>query len=174
MPPAVLTGFQGDGLQVTKVQRGGQTAYYIAPERDGLLTAHATFEMPAADFSKGIPVPTGAAAVQRVTIQLDQAGWEFASAAAVSVTPLAGLAAGQSGATLVLGPAGSSRRSISTRNGATSRRRRPQFFAEMANLYIPGPGVVNGSHPRDDPARAGAGVGTGIYRAAGVHGGRGA
>jgi hypothetical protein len=144
-PTAVLTGFQGDGLHVTKVRRDGKTAYYIAPERDGLLTAHATFEMAAPDISKGITAPTGAAAIQRVTILLDQAGWEFTSQAAVSVTPVAGLAATQSGATLVLGPADCPTINFNPkrRDAATEVT---QFFAEFANLYIPGPGVVNGSH----------------------------
>jgi hypothetical protein len=144
-PPAVLTGFQGDGLHISKIQRLGKTAYILGSERDGMLTAHATFEMPASDLSKGIQVPTGAAAIQRVTIQLDQAGWEFASPAGVSVAPLAGLAAGQSGAVLVLGPSqfpvinfNPKRRDVA---GETT-----EFFAELANLYIPGPGVVNGSH----------------------------
>jgi hypothetical protein len=144
-PPAVLTGFQGDGLDVTKVQREGRTEYFVVAQRDGVLTGHATFEMPVGDFSKGIPVATGAAAVQRVTLQLDQAGWEFTSPAAVSVTPLGGLAAGQSGATLVLGPAESATINLNPkrRDAATEVT---QFFAELANLYIPGPGVVNGSH----------------------------
>jgi hypothetical protein len=142
---AVLTGFAGDGLHVTKVQRNGQTAYYVAPERDGLLTAHATFQMPVPDFSKGIPVPAGAAAIQRVTIELDQPGWEFASTAAVSVTPAAGLPATESGATLVLGPEEFPTIDLNPkrRDAATEVT---QFFAEVANLYIPGPGVVNGTH----------------------------
>jgi hypothetical protein len=144
-PPAVLTGFQGDGLHVTKVRRGGQTAYYIAPEREGLLIAHASFEMPAADFSRGIAVPTGAAAVQRVTIELDQAGWEFSSSAAVSVTPVTGLAQGESGAALVLGPAENPAIDLNPKRRDAAAEE-TQFFAEMANLYIPGPGVVNGIH----------------------------
>lgn len=144
-PPAVLTGFQGDGLHVTKVERGGRTAYYVAPERDGLLTAHATFEMPAPDISKGIPVPTGAAAIQRVAIQLDQAGWEFTSPAAVSVIATAGLAEGQSGATLVLGPSGAQTINLNPKRRDVAAET-TQFFAELANLYVPGPGVVNGYH----------------------------
>ncbi len=144
-PPAVLTGFNGDGLHVTKVERGGRTAYRVIPERDGLLTARATFEMPVPDITKGIPVPTGAAAVQRVTIQLDQPGWEFTSNAAARVLPTEGLAEGQSGATLLLGPSASLTVNLNPkrRDAATETT---QFFAELANLYIPGPGVVNGWH----------------------------
>lgn len=145
VPPAVLTGFQGDGLHVTKIERGGRTVYYMGQDKDGVLTAHASFEMPVKNLGNGIPVPTEAAAVDRVTIQLDQAGWEFSSDAAVSVTPLQGLAAGQSGATLVLGPAGSTSIKLSPkrRDAATEVT---QFFTEIANIYIAGPGFVNGSH----------------------------
>jgi hypothetical protein len=143
--PAVLTGFQGEGLQVSKIQRLGQSAYFVASARDGLLTAHATFEMPVPDVLKGVQVPTGLAAVQRVTIQMDQPGWEFASQAGVSVLPVAGLAAGESGGVIVLGPSQSAVINFSPkrRDVATEAT---EFFAEMANLYIPGPGVVNGSH----------------------------
>ena len=161
-PPAVLTGFQGDGLHVTKVERDGQTAYYVVPERDGLLTAHATFEMPAPDITEGIPVPTGAAAIQRVTIQLDQAGWEFASPAAASVVPTAGLAERARAGRRSCSGRRPPRPSISARNGATPRLRPPQFFAELANLYIPGSRRGERLSPRHDPARAGPGFRIGI------------
>jgi hypothetical protein len=144
-PPAVLTGFQGVGLHVSKIQRSGQTGYFVASDRDGLLTAHATFEMPVPDLSKGIRVPTGAAAIQRVTIQLDQPGWEFTSDAGVSALPLAGLPAGQSGAVLVLGPSESPVINLNPKSRDVAAEA-TEFFAELANLYIPGPGVVNGSH----------------------------
>jgi hypothetical protein len=143
--PAVLTSFQGNGLRLTKVERRGQTAYFVASGTDGVFTAQATFEMPASDLSGGIKVPTGAAAIQQVTIQLDQAGWEFSSQQAVSVLPTAGLLPVQSGATLVLGPSeGPIVQFNPKRRNAASEV--TQFFAEIANLYIPGPGVVNGFH----------------------------
>jgi hypothetical protein len=145
MPPAVLTGFQGDGLHVTKVERDGRTAYFVAPDRAGLLSGHATFEMPMPANSRAIQVPTGIAAIQRIAIQLDQAGWEFTSPAAVSVLPMPDLPEGQSGATLILGPSDSIGITLNPkhRNTATEKT---EFFAEMANLYVPGPGVVNGYH----------------------------
>ncbi len=143
--PAVLTGFQGDGLQVTKVVRHGETAYFLASGTDGVMTAHATFEMPATDLSGGINLPTGVAAIQQVTIQMDQAGWEFASPQAVSVIPAPGLKPEESGAIIVFGPSegpvihfNPKRRDVASEV--------TQFFAEVANLYIPGPGVVNGFH----------------------------
>ncbi len=143
-PPAVLTSFQGDGgLRVTKAQRGDQTLYFIALERAGVFRARASFEMPTGDLSKGLPVVSGPAAVQRVTVQLDQGGWEFTSPSAVSVQALAGLPETESGATLVLRPSDSAVINIRTRTRDTATEK-PRFFAEAANLFVPGPGVVNG------------------------------
>ena len=143
-PPAVLTGFKGDdGVRVSKTQRGDQTLYYVALERAGAFRAHASFEMPAGDLSKGLGFVTGPAAVQRVTIQLDQGGWEFTSPSAVSVQPVAGLPESESGATLILSPSNNQVINIRTRTRDTASEK-IQFFAEAANLFIPGPGVVNG------------------------------
>ena len=142
-PPAVLIGFQSDGLRVTKVQRGDQTLYFVALERAGAFRAHAAFEMPTGDLSKGLPFVTGPAAVQRVTVQLDQGGWEFTSPSAVSVQPVAGLPESESGATLVLSPSDSPVINIRTKTRDTAAEK-TQFFAEAANLFVPGPGVVNG------------------------------
>jgi hypothetical protein len=142
-PPAVLTEFKGDGLRVGKVDRDGETSYYVAPEREGALTAHARFEMPVSDAAKGIAVATGPAAAQRITIELDQGGWEFASATAVQVLPTPGLGEGRSGATLILAPQGGSTIILRPRTRDVAAEA-TQFFAECANLYVPGPGVVDG------------------------------
>lgn len=143
-PPAVLTGFKGDdGLRVTKVQRGDQTLYYVALERAGVFRAKVSFEMSAVDASKGIFVPTGPAVVQRLTVQLDQGGWEFTSPSAVSVQALSGLGESQSGATLVFSAGDAPVINLRTRTRDTASEK-PRFFAEAANLFIPGPGVVNG------------------------------
>jgi hypothetical protein len=141
--PAVLTDFKGDGLRVGKVEEEGQYAYLIAPERAGVLTAHVRFELPVPKGTSEIPLPTGPAATQRVTIALDQGGWEFASPAAVQVLPTPNLGDARSGATLVLAPQGEAtiRLLPKRRNLATETA---QFFAESAQLYLPGPGVVNG------------------------------
>src|SRR5204863_2391962 len=88
--PAVLTEFTSEGLRVGKVERPGGAVYYVTPERDGALTARAKFELPVADLSKGLPILTGPAAMQRIAIQLDQSGWEFRSPMAVQVQPASG------------------------------------------------------------------------------------
>jgi hypothetical protein len=142
-PPALLTEFKGEGLRVSKVEREGHTRYYVIPERAGILAAHVRFEMPVPDRSRAIPVPTGPAATQRITVELDQGGWEFASPAAVQILATAGLGTERSGATLVLGPQGAPTLLLrpKRRNAADEAT---QFYVETSNLYTPGPGVVDG------------------------------
>ena len=97
-PPATLTEFKGDGLRVGKVERDGQTFYYVAAEREGTLTARARFAMPSRRGEAGcIAVATGPAATQRITLELDQGGWEFSSPMAVQTTRTAGLGENRSG-----------------------------------------------------------------------------
>src|SRR5690606_31340427 len=142
--PAVLTEFFGEGLRVGKVERDGKTVYYVSPEREGTLTAKVKFELAVPDIARGVSLPTGPAAVQRVTILLDQGGWEFGSPMAIQVTPAEGLLGGRSGATLVLGPQGEPviRFTPRTRDLAAEATR---FYAETATVFVPGPGVVTGT-----------------------------
>ncbi|MES2697541.1 MAG: hypothetical protein V4773_29015, partial [Verrucomicrobiota bacterium] len=142
-PPAVLTEMTGEGLRVSKVEREGRPAYYLVLEREGTLTARVRFELPVADRAQPVVLPTGPAAMQRVTIELDQGGWEFASPEAVQIVPTAGLSAERSGATLVLGPGAAPSIRLQP------RRRDPgaeatQFFVEGAQIFMPGPGGMNG------------------------------
>ncbi len=141
--PAVLTDFKGDGLRVGKVERDGQAAYHLVPEREGALTARVRFEMPLADRAAPIALPSGPAAMQRLTIELDQGGWEVVSPMAMQVIPAANTDDTRSGATLVLAPHVAP--SIQLRPKSRDLAAEPtQFFTEVTNLFLPGPGVVNG------------------------------
>jgi hypothetical protein len=141
--PAVLTDFKGEGLRVSKVaDEAERAAYYVGLERDGVATAHGRFEL-ATDRTQAIALPTGPAAAQRVTIELDQGGWEFVSPMAAEILPTAGLPENRSGATLVLAPHATPTIQLQARRRNVAAEA-TQFFAETANLYVPGPGVVNG------------------------------
>ncbi len=142
-PPALLTEFKGDGLRISKIERDGQIAYCVAPERTGQFTARAKFEMPFPQSTLAIPLPTGLAASQRVTLLLEQPGWEFTSSAAVRISPTPGLADDRSGATLVLAPTASPVIKLQPKRRDLAAEA-TQFFVEGTNLYVPGPGVVNG------------------------------
>lgn len=147
--PATLTNFTGTGLKVHKegLDRNANhsESYIVTAESTGLLTATATFEMPMTSPINPWQIPTGSAALRQITLRYDQAGWEFFSDAAAQTSPLADLAATESGAVMILNP---------TQDVAISARpaqrdisaEETKFFAEVSNLFLPGPGVVNGLH----------------------------
>jgi hypothetical protein len=142
-PPAVLTAFEGAGWRVVKAPYRDQEAYYLVATADGKMTGKATFEMPLPDPQGGWQLPSGPAAVQRVLLRWNQEGWEFESPQAAKVTVLD--VPGGSGAELVLGPSENTslRARPKQRDAATEET---QFFVEISDLYLPGPGVVSGRH----------------------------
>jgi len=158
--PAILKKFEGgEALRVGKRSVPGfGTAYVVsirgprlpadaAPRAGGFARHEAAFafEMQAGANARQIAVPTGPAAVQELGVQIDRAGWEIDSEAAMRVEGREGLPDGHSGASLLLAP----RREASiilrpkVRDVAAEKR---EFFVEVANLYLPGPGVVDGRH----------------------------
>ncbi|MES2476688.1 MAG: hypothetical protein V4640_12965 [Verrucomicrobiota bacterium] len=143
--PAVLTQFEGAGLKVVKSLIDGQAGYFLIAEAEGRLSGQAEYEMPLANPVKGWEMPSGPAALRQVTVRWDEAGWEFFSPGAARVTELAGLLEGESGAVIVPGPV----ETVTIQARALQRdvaSEETRFFAEVSNLYLPGPGVVNGRH----------------------------
>jgi hypothetical protein len=143
--PATLTSFNGDNLKVTKATNGGEDTYLISAEATGRFTAKATFEMPLISAAKEWQAPGGPAAMRQITLRWDQGGWEFYSPGAARTTELPGLGASESGTAMILGPADPvtiaarpAQRDISAEE--------TKFFTEVSNLFLPGPGVVNGRH----------------------------
>ena len=143
--PAVLSGFEGAGLHVVKAPLDKMDAYFIVADSAGRMTGKAVFEMPLTDPGKGWILPGGPAALRQVTLRWDQAGWEFFSPGAAKVTALEGLAANESGAVLVLGPADPVTLQARPKQRDVGSEE-TRFFAEVSNLYLPGPGVVSGRH----------------------------
>jgi len=144
--PAVLTEFQSDGMRVTKRSNaGGPTEYWAVLERDGTIGATASYELPVGDTPGAFNLPTNAAAVQQVDIRVDQGGWQIDSGSAVRTEPIADLPAGSSGARLILGPSSAAQITLQrkTRDLAAEEA---TFYAEVSNLFIPGPGIVDGRH----------------------------
>jgi hypothetical protein len=143
--PAVLTRFEGEGLRVTKGPLGDREAYFVVMDREGRVGGRADFEMPLVRPQEGFALPTGPATLQRVSVRWSEAGWEIASPAAVASEAIAGLPESESGATLILRPVADIAIHVQPRQrdvGAEAVR----FFSEVSNLFIPGPGVVNGRH----------------------------
>jgi hypothetical protein len=143
--PVVLGGFEGVGLRVVKERAGDGEAYFLIAESSGKLTGKAVFEMPLPAPEKGWELPSGPAAMREVALKWNQAGWEFFSEGAAKSAVPAGLAADESGTVMVMGPADPViiQARPKQRDAGTEETR---FFAEVSNLFLPGPGVVNGRH----------------------------
>ncbi|MGB0775448.1 MAG: hypothetical protein ACPGUY_06350, partial [Akkermansiaceae bacterium] len=136
---AVLTSFQGDGLRSTKVKRNGADVWMLVAERDGPLTAMASYEMALPANQARFVLPTGLAAVQKITAEFDQPGLELFSASAVRKVKR-----GDS-EELVLAPDAQIIIGIRAR-GRDVDSEETKFYVEVANLYLPSPGVVDGNH----------------------------
>lgn len=115
----------------------------VSPPVPVTYKAEFEYHLEAVKPSEGVAVLTGTAAVQEISLTYDEAGWEVAGSSAVRVEHLE--AAGDATqAKLVLGPAaGNVVLKPKSRDVASEKT---QFFVEASNLYLPGPGVVDGRH----------------------------
>ncbi|QDT01672.1 hypothetical protein K227x_00390 [Rubripirellula lacrimiformis] len=157
--PAVLTGFQGAGLRLTKTKVDGDALGYVVsipisddqPAQDDDSPAakmdsyQATFQyqLESIQVSDGVSVLTGSATVQQIQVHYDQPGWDILCPAAVRVMPIptdddttrAELLLGLDDANVQLKP--------KARDVTTEQTR---FFVEASTVYLPSPGVVDGRH----------------------------
>lgn len=167
--PAVLTQFEGPGLRLTKTRGSAERVIYVVTipfseeenqddaadesEVDGSgenngaaalqrFTATFEYQLEAVDASAGIPILTGAAAVQELELTFDQPGWKFRCDTAARLQPIED--AQRTRAKLLLGP-GSGQILIEPAARDVTREA-TQFFVEGNHLYIPAPGVVDGVH----------------------------
>lgn len=157
--PAVLTQFEGEGLRLTKQELPGEGFVYVVSiplteepaEADAVSDLlpvakyKATFEyqLEAIKPLAGVPVLTGIAAVQEVRLSYDEAGWDVTGPTAISVEQIAADNE-KTQVKVLLGP-GKSTIFLKPRIRDVTAEKR-QFFAETSNLFLPGPGVVDGRH----------------------------
>ena len=92
---------------------------------------------------EGVPVLTGTAAVQEINLSYDEAGWDVLSPTAVRVESVEA-AAETTQVKVLLGPGKASLLLKPKARDVTTEE--TQFFVEASNLYLPGPGVVDGRH----------------------------
>ncbi|MGB6222902.1 hypothetical protein [Haloferula sp.] len=138
---AVLTGFEGAGLRAMKDEGG----YFVVADAPGVFTGRGEFEMAVGDPRKGWRVPTGAAAANEIRVSMTEPGWTFEATQAARVTQIEPAEGRESGALIVLGVGGESRISIRPMQRDASDEE-VQFYTEVSDLFVPGPGVVNGWH----------------------------
>lgn len=156
--PAILTRFEGEGLRLSKVEMPGVGLTYIVTiplntNADGANVESASeskkytvsfdYQIEAVRPNEGIPVLTGVAALHEIDLRYDAPGWDVQCASAARIEPAADqttetrakILLRASDAVVVLQP--------QARDLMTEKT---QFFVEGSQLYVPGPGVVDGRH----------------------------
>ncbi|MCG8600386.1 MAG: hypothetical protein MI807_09625 [Verrucomicrobiales bacterium] len=165
--PAVLTGFSGGDLRLSRQEIAKVGLCYIItiPERavpepaeldpfaesfeepvEVSMTFDATFsfQLKNADFATGIALPTGAASVHSVKAASDRGDMQFYCEAAVLIEPIES-GENKSAARILLSPEGNQVIALKPKSRDISSEE-TRFFVESSNLYLPGPGVINGKH----------------------------
>lgn len=165
--PAVLTKFTGEGLRLNVVELPGQAPVYVvtiptdAPNgnvqaevedksKDELpplkqFKASYEYQLEAVQPIEGIPVLTGRAALEQVTLNYDDASWEVVCDTAARIESMPPELAGKGArAKILLGPVPS--KIILRPQSRDLTTEKTQFFVEGAQLYTPGPGVIDGVH----------------------------
>ncbi|MFU7561451.1 hypothetical protein ACMFWY_22410 [Roseiconus sp. JC912] len=146
---AILTDFKSDSLSVTKTTlQEGSSAYVVSipidSDDDSVSQHKATFEYQIEQVNPlaGITIPTGIAGIQRITVTSNQSGWEVTSPSVVRIKPTD--SADETKAEILLQPRPGvifvrpKARDVSTEKS--------MFYVEGSQVYMPGPGVVNGVH----------------------------
>ena len=146
--PAVMTEITVDeaAVRVTKKSLPGRGLCYLAAlAADGSQPVKFNFNLSVADLNAGFALPTGNAAVQRVAISVDQLDWEILCPTAVRIFPTKPDAEGVSAASLLLAPGKVARISLRPRPRDVTQEE-TRFYVEADQLYLPGPGVIDGHH----------------------------
>jgi hypothetical protein len=164
--PAVLTAFKGTGLNLSREAiDGGEAGYVItiaaaaaptapvvpavpfvsAPAAADELTATFSYELPMPDPAAGVTLPTGVAAFATIEARHNRAGWEFQSDRAVRARPLDGTGANES-ATGILIASGAVPTLTLKPKARDIASEKTIFYVEGDQLFLPGPGVLDGKH----------------------------
>ncbi|MEJ6581130.1 MAG: hypothetical protein QNL68_15205 [Akkermansiaceae bacterium] len=136
--PATLTDFKGDKVRVI-TEEG---TYIAIATEDGTHQLTFTYQAPAVDLAKGVPILTGPSAVRSLTVNYEAAGWSIDSPSAVKKKNLEGKG---SSAQLWLAPEAKTFVVMSPKARDVAAEA-TQFYSEVDDLFIPGPGVVDGVH----------------------------
>ncbi|MEO0446709.1 MAG: hypothetical protein AAF191_11605, partial [Verrucomicrobiota bacterium] len=154
--PATLTECESPGLRITKEPHGkGETLYLLTPSLEpnsedpsDPTTYQITFSYQVEVTPNAFALSTGIAAIQRVEIHCDEAGWRFSSPDQIQQESLAPeeLADDErSGSRLLLRATGHPQIQRKRLERDLSRED-TRFFVESRDLYLPSPGVIEGRH----------------------------
>jgi len=139
---AILTKFNGNGLKAVK----DGNRYFVVATGEGVKSGRAEFEYRVPNPRNGWALPTGPAAIQTVYASYEKEGWDFHASGAARIR--GGVTRpGEEGkwTEIHLTPAGGGKFSVQPEQRDASQEE-TRFFTEVFDLYLPGPGVVNGRH----------------------------
>jgi hypothetical protein len=147
--PGVLTTVSSpvEGAHLVPVTSDGESSSVLVAERPGWITADYRYQVPVTtrQGEPGFVLPGPRALVSRAVLTLRAMDMDLSAPGVVSVVRREGGDAGDSAFDLVLAPASDSWIGWKPRSRDT-RREKPVFYAEVTQLYVPGPGLVEGVH----------------------------
>ncbi|MBC7964796.1 MAG: hypothetical protein H7Z17_02630, partial [Fuerstia sp.] len=154
--PAILTRFTGEGLRLAKQEVPGEGLCYVisiplaqeaapdaGPAAAATYKAEYEYQLEAIKPLESLPVLTGTAAIQEISLSYDEAGWEVAGTTAMRVEQVEAVGE-MTQAKVLLGPGPASL--VLKPKSRDVAQEKTQFFVEGSNLFLPGPGVVDGRH----------------------------
>lgn len=165
--PAVLTEFRSAGSKVSRQVVNGESAYVVTILGSGAeairVSAYFSYELSAPDPAAGFALPTGPAVVGSIDAYYDLAGWVFDCGQAVRakprrkvplppqpgeitrwiVPPLA--LPGQEMTRILLKPGAQPTLTLKPKSRDLSAEE-SKFYVEGDQLFLPGPGVLDGKH----------------------------
>jgi len=144
--PATLTANTGTGYRIVKIKNPdtGKWNWKIVAEVEGQISATITYTMAMKNIAdRPWNIPSGKAVVKSLNVQLDQQNWSITSPQAIQ-TELSNPANVSSSQMTLIGitPA-----SLVVRPKPRDRENEKlRFFVEMADIYLPAAGVLDGRH----------------------------
>jgi len=149
--PAVLLAAKGEGFRVVKVRadeegnRVGKIYWKLVAEETGELRVNVDYELFIKQLAElQLMVPSGRAAMKSIKVEVDQPNWEISSPQATRTTELIAFGGGSAVELTLMGVR---RARVAIKPMTRDRSKETlKFLAEVANVYVPAPGVLDGRH----------------------------
>ncbi len=146
--PAVLLDTNGTGFRVIKVQSkvDKTLSWKLIAEESGVIEATVRYQASFLDKAElACDVPSGYAAVKLLSVTVDQKNWQISSPQSVRSEKLINTVDNTSGVRLNL--MGLARATVILKPMPRDRSKEAlRFLAEVADIYVPAPGVLDGRH----------------------------
>ncbi len=145
--PAVLTGlkYPTNALKLEQGPAGSKISHRLLAQKAGAFDIEVQYELPVArrDKESGVALPVPYGLVNRLKLTVVNLDVDVLSPEAVALEREPG--GSNTVASLVLAPANGAWIAWQPRSRDV-RRENPVFYADLAQLYVPGAGVIEGAH----------------------------